>query len=427
MKVLQINAVYGKSSTGTIMKHIQETSRAHGIEAYAAFPKGMGKADEWAYEMGSVLDHKLHATLSRIAGKQSYYSHCATKRLLRYMDKLQPDIVHLHNLHSNYIHLNMLLEYLAKHDIATIVTMHDCWYFTGGCFHYANVGCDRWQHGCGNCPKQKDDTPALLYDASASILKDREKYLNAIPRLVMVGCSEWVSNECRKSVISQKDIRTIHNGFNLDIFKPSPSDWRKSLGIEDEFVILAPAGKWLSAVNKATYDFFVKNMTDDMVLVLFGFRDTEGDCPSNVKKIGFIRNPYEMAQVYSMADVMVNCSREDTLSSLNLEAQACGTPVVTYEATGSKETVDGICGFAVETGNPKDLFEATMKVRAIGKTALTSKCVERMQKEFELQTNFEKYIALYKELCDHLSPHEILRDCMLCPWSIGGGDLSRTI
>lgn len=398
MKVLQINAVYGNLSTGTIMKQIQDCSSHNGIDAYVAFPKGLGVADRHSFEIGNVLDHKLHAALSRVAGKQAYYSRCATKELLKYLDKLQPDIVHLHNLHSNYIHLNMLLEYLAKHDIVTIITMHDCWYFTGGCFHYANAGCDRWQHGCGNCPKQKLDTPALLYDASASILKDRAKYLNAIPRLCIVGCSEWVSNECGKSILKGNDIRTIHNGFNLDIFHPVESDCRKRLGIEGKFVILGPAGKWMSAVNKPTYDYFVKNMTDDTVLVLFGCRDTEGKCPSNVRRIGFIRDPHEMAEVYSMADVMVNCSREDTLSSLNLEAQACGTPVVTYEATGSKETVDGKCGFAVGTGNPQALFEAAMQVKKLGKSSLTGQCVERMQNEFELQANFEKYIELYTSL-----------------------------
>lgn len=398
MKILQINAVYGSLSTGTIMRQIQENSFSHGIDSYVAFPKGLGIADEWSYEIGSIFDHKLHAVLSRVSGKQSYFSRCATRGLLRYMDEIKPDIVHMHNLHSNYINLNMLLEYLEKRDIITVISLHDCWYFTGGCFHYANVGCNRWRQGCGNCPKREMDTPALLYDASASILKDRDKYFNAIPRLCIIGCSEWVSNECRRSVLRNREIRTIYNGFDLNIFHPVDSDWRSRLGIEDKIVILGPAGKWLSAINRSTYDYFVKNMPEDYVLVLFGCSDMRSICPSNVKKIGFIRDPHEMAKVYSMADVMVNCSREDTLSSLNLEAQACGTPVVTYEATGSKETVDGICSFAVETGNFQALFNTTIHVRALDKEDISTKCITRMQKQFERQTNFMKYIDLYKEL-----------------------------
>ena len=398
MKVLQINAIYGRLSTGTIMKQIQEFSHASGIESYVAFPRGLGIADEWSYEIGSALDHKVHAALSRIAGKQAYYSRYATKGLLKYMEVLKPDIVHLHNLHSNYIDLNRLLKYLATHDIITVITMHDCWYFTGGCFHYANVSCDRWQHGCGNCPKQKLDTPALLYDASASILRDRESFLNAIPRMVVVGCSEWVANECKKSVIGGKDIRYIHNGFDLNVFHPVESDWRKRLGIEDKFTILGPAAKWLSAVNKPTYDYFINNMTDDMVLVLFGCKEIKGECPSNVKKIGFIYDPHEMAQIYSMADVMINCSREDTLSSLNLEAQACGTSVVTYEATGSKETVDGICSFAVETGNPEELFQKMLDVKRMGKANLQSSCIKWISDNYEMNASYEKYVKLYSEL-----------------------------
>ncbi|MDE7136024.1 MAG: glycosyltransferase, partial [Muribaculaceae bacterium] len=137
MKVLQINAVYGYSSTGVIMKHIRDYSIRSGIESYVAFSKGHGLKEDNIYEIGSYADHKIHALLSRIAGKQGYFSYFATKRLLKYIGEIKPDIVHLHNLHSNYINLNMLLKYLAEKDIITVVTMHDCWYFTGGCFHYA--------------------------------------------------------------------------------------------------------------------------------------------------------------------------------------------------------------------------------------------------------------------------------------------------
>lgn len=398
MKVLQINAIYGRLSTGTIMQQIQECSRAHGMDSYVAFPKGLGVPDEWSYEIGSIFDHKMHAALSRIAGKQAYYSRHATKELLKFMKELKPDIVHLHNLHSNYIHLNMLLEHLAKHDINTVITLHDCWYFTGGCFHYASVDCNKWQHGCGDCPKKKLDTPALLYDASASILKDRAEYLNAIPRLVAVGCSEWIANECLKSVIGGKDIRCIHNGFNLDVFHPVESDWRKRLCIDNKFVILGPAGKWRSPVNRTTYDYFVNNMTNDMVLVLFGCDVIDETVSNNVKQIGFIKDPHEMAKVYAMADVMVNCSREDTLSSLNLESQACGTPVVAFEATGNKETVDGRCGFVVETGNPELLFQKTIEIKRIRKATLQYDCMNWIADNYEMQTSYNKYVKLYKEI-----------------------------
>jgi putative colanic acid biosynthesis glycosyltransferase len=396
MKVLQINAVYGYGSTGVIVKDLQDCCIEHGIDCYVAFPKGMGKSNDHTYEIGCTLDRKLHAFLCRLAGKQSYFSCLATRSLLKYIGCLQPDIVHLHNLHSNYIHLNMLLKYLAENDIRTIITMHDCWYFTGGCFHFASVGCDKWQYGCGNCIKKMQDTPALLYDASASILKDRVKYLNAIPKLSIVGCSEWIANECKKSVLKDCDIRFIHNGFDLNVFKPSPSDLRNKLGLEGKYVILGPASKWLLPINEPTLNYFIDNMTDDMVLVLFGCNGTEKIQSDKVKTYGFTRNREELAQLYSMADVMVNVSREDTLSSLNLECQACGTPVVTYDATGSKETVDSKCGFAVETGNHEVLFNSVTRIKTQSTAPVTESCRKWILDNFERFLNYVRYIELYK-------------------------------
>lgn len=396
MKVVQINAIYGSKSTGTIVREIQSCSETNGIEAYVAYsiadrpdadvPRG--------YRIGNQLTAKWHAFISRVIGKQAYANRFTTWRFLRWLDAIKPDVVHLHNLHSNYIHLNMLLHYLAKHDIATVVTMHDCWYFTGGCMHYASMDCSRWKTGCGQCPKWRQ-IPSYCFDRTQSVLKDRKKYLSAIPRLTMVGASEWVANEMKQSLLKDLNITCIHNGFDLDVFTPTPSDKRKDLGIENKFVLLGPASKWLLPINKPTLDHFISQMSDDMVLVLFGCTENNHTLPSNVLQIGYTKSPKEMAELYSMADMLVNCSREDTLSSLNLECQACGTPVVTYDATGSKETVDGQCGFAVSTGDAEALWGKVAEVKQIGKNALTSQCRAWIETHFEKNANYKSYIELY--------------------------------
>ena len=398
MKVLQINAVYGYSSTGVIVRDIQQMCLDNGIEAYVAFQKGHGTPNELTYEIGTSFDHKIHAVLSRIAGKQAYFSWLATKKLLRYMDRLKPDIVHLHNLHNNYVNLNLVLQYLAEKNIKTVITMHDCWYFTGGCFHYASVDCNKWQSGCGHCSKQKLDTPALLYDASASILRDRIKYFSAIPSLTMVGASEWVATECKKSMLGLKNVTFIHNGFDLNVFKPISSDIRKKLNLEGKYVILGPASKWLLPINKPTLNYFVSQMPIDTVLLLFGSNGAEHVYSDNVKYYGYTRNREELSQLYSMADVMINVSREDTLSSLNLECQACGTPVITYDATGSKETVDGKCGISIETGNYKLLFDEFLNVKSIKKSELSRQSQNWVCENFEKHANYQKYIELYRSL-----------------------------
>ncbi|MBO6023319.1 MAG: glycosyltransferase [Bacteroidales bacterium] len=397
MKVVQINAIYGSKSTGTIVKGIQSCCEAHGIECYVAYSitDGPDKEVPRGYRIGNKLTAKWHALISRVFGKQAYFNRLTTWKFLRWLDKVNPDVVHLHNLHSNYIHLNMLLRYLAKHNIATVITMHDCWYFTGGCMHYASIGCQRWQTGCGQCPKWRQ-IPSYFFDRTQSVLKDRKQYLSAIPRLTMVGASEWIANEMKQSLLKDLNITFIHNGFDLNIFSPSVSDKRKDLGIANKFVILGPASKWLLPINKPTLDYFVSRMSDDMVLVLFGCTQTNNALPSNFVQIGYTKSPKEMAELYSMADVFVNCSREDTLSSLNLECQACGTPVVTYDATGSKETVDGECGFAVSTGDYEDLWGKVLEVRLQGKDSLTKQCRQWASGHFEKKSNYEKYIALYR-------------------------------
>lgn len=397
MRILEINAVYGHGSTGTIVRDIEHLCFDSGIECYVASPDPKVREAKHGYVIGNTLDHKLHALLSRIHGKQAYFSHIPTRNLLRWMDKIKPDIVHLHNLHSNYIHLNMLLRYLAEKDIRTIISLHDCWFFTGGCSHYISTGCDKWLSTCSVCPRKNMDTPAYLSKSSFQMLADRKKYINAIPRVTIIGASEWVANECKRSVLSSCDIRYIHNGFNLDIFKPTESNIRKQYGLEGKYVILAPGGKWYLPVNKATLDYFIANMTNDMVLVLFGCSTFHDNLPENVKEIGYIKNPKEMAALYSMADIFVNCTREDTLPGVNLECQASGTPIVSYDASGCKETVNGICGKCVSVGDYKALYQAVLEIRSIGKSAIQEQCIRWIRDNFEIKDAYKKYINLFLE------------------------------
>ncbi len=175
MKVVQINAIYGSKSTGTIVREIQQCCEANGIEGYVAYSIA-DRPDTKVlkgYRIGNHLTVKWHAFVSRIIGKQAYANRLSTWKFLKWLVKVNPDVVHLHNLHSNYIHMNMLLRYLAKHNIATVITMHDCWYYTGGCAHYTSVDCHRWQIGCGHCPIW-NHIPSYFFDNTKAVLQDRK-------------------------------------------------------------------------------------------------------------------------------------------------------------------------------------------------------------------------------------------------------------
>lgn len=398
MKVLQINAVYGQGSTGTIVRDIEKMCEESGIECYVASPDKKVLKAKHGYVIGNTLDHKIHALLSRIHGKQAYYSHIPTRNLIRWIDEIKPEIVHLHNLHSNYIHLNMLLHYLAEKDIKTIVTLHDCWFLTGGCFHYTAAGCDKWLTNCKHCPKKKEDTPAFFSKQSAKILADRKKFLLAIPHLYITGVSQWMANEALKTFLKDTPNYVITNGIDMEVFKPTPSDFRKRLGLEDKYIILGPASKWLLSVNKQVMAEFSSIMQPDEVLLLFGVTNAIDNLPDNIITYGYTKNREELAQLYTMVDVFANVTREDSLSLINVEAQACGTPVVTFNQTGPKETVDDINSFNVPVGDVHKLYVAVQKVRKQTTEDTVTQCVQFVHEKYEVYNTYKKYIELYKSI-----------------------------
>jgi len=389
MKVLQINATYANGSTGTIVQDLQQCCEENGIECHVAYAISRIPQHEIknGYKIGNIVSNKLHALLCRINGKQAYFSFLPTLKLLKYIDKIQPDVIHLHNLHSNYINLNMLLRYIAKHNIATVITMHDCWFFTGGCFHYTDMNCFKWQEQCGNCPKKKQDTPAYLYDKSHEILMDRYKYLNAIKNLTVVG---------KKSVFKNIHCMSIHNGIDTMVFKPTPSNIRKQYGLEDKFVLLGPVTKWLSTINKDVLKTFVAGFDSDMVLLLFGYDKRSIELPNNVKVIGYTSSKEELAKLYSMADVFVNCTREDSLPTINMEAQACGTPVISFANTGVTETVNKQYGECVKTGDVIALLTGIRKIKNDKQHNYSEGLVKWILSEYKKEVNYKKYIELYK-------------------------------
>jgi len=400
MKVMQINAVYASGSTGSIVSDIHTLSIENGIDSYIAYSTSPLARNEIVngYQIGNTFGKKIHALLGRINGKQAYFSKIATWHLLKYIETVKPDIVHLHNLHSNFIYLNMLLDYLAKKRIKTVITLHDCWFYTGGCFHYSSARCDGWLKECGHCPKKNKDTPALFCDASKKILKDKKKYLSGIDDLTIVGVSEWISHEAKKTFLGYKKIITIHNGIDTDFFRPSHSDFRIRNGIGNEkFMILGIANKWLLPINQTLLTAMIDFLNEDMVFVMIGCTERQRQIlPEKIKAFPFISDRSELRNIYSACDVFTNCTWEESLSLVNVEAQACGTPAVTYSDTGVYETVDGMSGFKVRNGDIKEFLNAVQTVKNKKKQSYSKKCREFVIKEFNKGTNYKKYLELYK-------------------------------
>jgi len=394
MRVLQINAVYGFKSTGIIVKDIEELLQNNGDECFIAYQTAINPPKN-SYKIGNKLDYKLHALLARLFGKQAYFSKAATKGLLKYIDKISPDVVHLHNLHSNYLNLNMLCDYLSEKNIKTVYTLHDCWVFTGKCTHYAGVKCDKWQTTCGNCPLNKAEQPSLFFDATSFVLKDKTNHLNKIKDLTIVGCSEWIKGEAEKSLLTPKDITVIYNGVDTEIFKPHKTNFKEEYGITEDFVIMGMADKWCLKENQAAVEKIIANNKESKIVIV-GCKEEQKELfkqYSNVLPLGYVKDREKLADIYASSNVFINLTHADTLPTVNMESICCGTPVITYNCCGSPELLDENSGFVVNENDIDDILE---KQEAI-KKAPPQIDILAAHKRFDKNTCYKGYLEVYKK------------------------------
>lgn len=402
MKVLQINAVYGFSSTGRTVAETDTRLKEIGIDSLVATTQTTVQRKD-IHMVGTALERKLHAFLSRLTGKQAYFSFFSTKRLLRWIKKEKPDVIHLRNLHANYIHLGLLLKYIKKHDIATVITLHDCWFFTGKCTHYTEQGCYRWVDGCKNCPQLKRDNTSWLFDRSKKLWNDKKKWLQSIPRLAVIGVSDWITSEARKSILQNATIvKRVYNWIDLDVFYPRSEDFLSKYEIpKDTFKILCIGAGWTES-SERFQDLLKlsKQLRQNERIILAGTLPDNVKIPQNVVPIGYIRGVEELAKLYSAADVYVHLSREDTFGKVIAEALACGTPAIVYNATACPELVGEHCGYVVKKGDLIGISAAIDMIKENGKGFYSSSCVEYVKRNFDKHALIQEMIDIYYRLAE---------------------------
>jgi glycosyltransferase involved in cell wall biosynthesis len=400
LKILQINAINGIRSTGRLCTEIADYLNSHGDEGYIAYPAG--PSYEKGYKISGPIDMKFHALFSRVFGLQAYFSKFKTNKLLKYISELKPDVVHLHILHGNFINLKMLLTYLAQNDIPTVITLHDCWFFTGKCCHYTTQYCYKWQSECKDCPRIHNDNPSWFFDRTNKMYHDKKRLFSNIPRLAVVGVSDWLTNEARKSFLKKaKILQRIHNWIDLEQFKPCDSGaLRSKFGFKNKFIILGVATWWTNAKGLDKFICLARHIPDYMVIVLVGNLDSNIDLPLNIIHIEETQSVEELARYYSMADAFVTMSMEESFGKVSAEALACGTPVIAFDSTANPELVGDGCGYVVSNSDLSGVYNAIKAICSNGKLAYTDNCVTYAKKMFAKEDRILDYIKLYKDIAE---------------------------
>lgn len=400
MKIVEINTVNGTGSTGKIAVALYRLAKAEGHTPYIAYGRGRSPADINGYKIGNVFDFAVHVLSNFFLGNSGFASKATTKRFLTWLDSIQPDILHLHNLHGFYLHVGMLFDYIKARNIPVVWTLHDCWPFTGQCAHFDYADCTNWTSACHDCPIYRTDYPYSLFkDNSKNNFTDKKKYFTGVSKLTLVTPSYWLAELIKESFLQEYSVKIISNGIDLNLFSPKTI---LSEVCDNRKILLGVANVW---TKKKGIDFFLQlaDMLDDSFrIVLIGVNKRQQRIlhkahPHKITAITRTSNQKELAGWYTAAYAFINPTLEDNFPTTNLEALACGTPVITFDTGGSPESITNTCGIVVEKGNINALREAVISLA--GNPKITAESCRKQALKYNKDTLFKEYLHLYQQIC----------------------------
>ena len=409
MNILQINSVCGIGSTGRIATDLHGILESRGHQSTVAFGRGDAQNCASTIRIGSRTDNYLHALQTRLFDAHGFGSKKATAAFITKIEKLNPDLIHLHNLHGYYLHVGLLMEYLKQIKKPIVWTLHDCWAFTGHCVHFDYIGCDRWKSSCHDCPMKMEYPRSLVFDRSRKNFEIKRKLFTGLSGLTFVTPSRWLGGLLKDSFLKEYPATVINNGIDLAMFKPQSENFRTKHKLNGQFLILGVTSIW---DERKGFNYFLdlaKELRDNEKIIMVGLNPHQmKGLPPGMIGIAQTNSIQELAEIYSAADVFVNPTLEDNFPTTNLEALACGTPVITFNSGGSPESVNAECGLIVERGNMAELVASVAKVRKIGKISYSERCRERVIDFYDKNKNFNNYIEIFFKLISDTNSERII-------------------
>lgn len=404
MRIVEINTVNGTGSTGKIAVALYKLAETNGYEPYIAYGRGNSPIGIQSYKIGNIFDFGIHVLSNFFLGNSGFSSKYVTKKFLKWLDTIQPDILHLHNLHGFYIHVEMLFDYIKNHNIPVIMTLHDCWTFTGQCAHFDYTNCKKWKNHCYSCPIFRSDYPYSLFkdNSKQNYILKKAAFTN-VTQMQIVTPSNWLTNLVKQSYLKNYPVKTIYNGIDLNLFQPCASNstiFNASPHLIGKKILLGVANVW---TEKKGYHYFLKLadlLNDSFHIVLIGVskkqqKKLQSKYPNKITAITRTNNQKELVQWYSAAYAFINPTLEDNFPTTNLESLACGTPVITFNTGGSPESITPNCGIVIEKGSINKLKEAIISLENY---AITSASCRNQALKYNKDILFQEYLQLYQQL-----------------------------
>ena len=401
--LLQINSVVSFGSTGRIIEELGAIAIRNDWNSYIAFGRNHQISTSRIIQIGSNWDIKLHGLQTRLFDRHGLGSISATKKLVNQINNIKPDIIHLHNIHGYYLNIPVLFNYLNSQKIPVVWTFHDCWPMTGHCAHFDLIGCEKWKTNCFSCPQLKKYPASLGIDRSTKNYQLKKSLFTSPQKMTIVPVSQWLGNVVKQSFFKNSTIQVINNGIDTTIFKPCKNELTTfKYKTHNKFVILGVANNW--SPTKGLSDFFKLSQMVDIhtMIILVGLTSKQiKELPVNILGISRTENREELAELYSIADVFVNPSVEETFGLTTAEALSCGTPAIVYNATACPEVVSPETGFVVEKGDITGLLNAINVVRKNGKQKYTNACRKRATIMYDKNDRYLDYLQLYESMLNH--------------------------
>lgn len=401
MKILQINTTVNTGSTGRIAEEIGQTLKTYGHQSYIACRElGPNGSQSHLIKIGNQLDTYLHGLKTRILDRHGFGSKKATKTLLKKIKQINPDVMGLHNLHGYYINIELLFSFLKKYQKPVIWTLHDCWPFTGHCSFFDNVSCDKWKTECHDCPLSDKYPASWLLDNSRENYHRKKDLFNGVKNLTIVTPSHWLKNLVSQSFLSEYPVQVIHNGIDLKQFRPVERNGIDTkYNLADKQILLGVASVWDRRKGLKYFLDLSKQLDDSYRIILVGLTEQRiKTLPENIIGIQRTEDTDELVHLYNIADVFINPTLVDNFPTTNIEALACGTPVVTFDTGGSPEAIDKDTGITVKEKSVELLHSAILKIKGDEELYSKEKCRNRAVTLFNKEDRFRDYLKMYEEV-----------------------------